>query len=136
MFRRRLLKIGSILGLLAILMTSIAPTISHALASHDRLGQALSTYCSADPAFSEAGNNAAGSDAAGNSDSSSHSGALHSQACAYCGLLAHFPLLTGSTVAFAAAVSVTKAPLPLVRAAVRAVPRFIAAQPRAPPVVS
>jgi Protein of unknown function (DUF2946) len=126
MFRRRLLKIGSILGLLAILMTSIAPTISHALASHDRLGQALSTYCSADPAFSETGN----------SDSSSHSGALHSQACAYCGLLAHFPLLTGASVAFAAAVSVTSAPLPVVRAAVRAVPRFIAAQPRAPPVVS
>ena len=126
MFRRRLLKIGSILGLLAILMTSIAPTVSHALASHDRLGQALSTYCSADPAFSETGNG----------DSSSHSDALHSQACAYCGLLAHFPLLTGSTVAFAAAVSVTDAPLPVVRAAVRAVPRFIAAQPRAPPVVS
>jgi hypothetical protein len=126
MFRRRLLKIGSILGLLAILMTSIAPTVSHALASHDRLGQALSTYCSADPAFSEAGN----------SDSSSHSGALHWQACAYCGLLAHFPILTGSTVAFAAAVSVTSAPLPVVHAAVRALPLFIAAQPRAPPVVS
>lgn len=131
MFRRRLLKIGSILGLLAILMTSIAPTISHALASHDRLGQALSTYCSADPAFSEAGDNKAG-----NSDSSSHSGALHSQACAYCGLLAHFPILTGSTVAFAAAVSVTSASLPVVHAAVRAVPLFIAAQPRAPPAVS
>ena len=131
MFRRRLLKIGSILGLLAILMTSIAPTISHALASHDRLGQALSTFCSADPAFSEAGN-----DAADNSDSSSHSGALHSQACAYCGLLAHLPIVTGSSAAFAAAVSVTSAPLPVVRAAVRAAPRFIAAQPRAPPVVS
>ncbi|SOE94221.1 Protein of unknown function [Burkholderia sp. D7] len=126
MFRRRLLKIGSILGLLAILMTSIAPTVSHALASHDRLGQALSTYCSADPGFSEPGN----------SDSSSHSGALHWQACAYCGLLAHFPVLTGSTVAFAAAVLVTGAPLPVVRAAVRALPLFIAAQPRAPPVVS
>jgi hypothetical protein len=131
MFRRRLLKIGSILGLLAILMTSIAPTVSHALASHDRLGQALSTYCSADPAFSEAGDNEAG-----NGDSSSHSGALHWQACGYCGLLAHFPILTGSTVAFAAAVSVTSAPLPVVRAAVRAVPLFTAAQPRAPPVVS
>jgi hypothetical protein len=126
MFRRRLKKIGSILGLLAILMTSIAPTISHALAAHDRLGQALSTYCSADPAFSEPGN----------ADPSSHSGALHWQACAYCSLLAHFPILTGSTVAFAAAVSVTNAPLPVVRAAVRAVPLFIAAQPRAPPVVS
>jgi len=126
MFRRRLLKIGSILGLLAILMTSIAPTVSHALASHDRLGQALSTYCSADPAFSEAGN----------SDSSPHSGAPHWQACAYCGLLAHFPVLTGSTVAFAAAVPVTRAPLSVVRAAVRALPHFIAAQPRAPPVVS
>jgi Protein of unknown function (DUF2946) len=128
MFRRRLKKIGSILGLLAILMTSIAPTISHALAAQDRLGQALSTYCSADPAFSVS--------EPGNADSSSHSGALHWQACAYCGLLAHFPILTGSTVAFAAAVSVTGAPLPVVHAAVRALPLFIAAQPRAPPVVS
>jgi Protein of unknown function (DUF2946) len=127
MFRRRLLKIGSILGLLAILMTSIAPTVSHALASHDRLGQALSTYCSADPGFSETAN----------SERSSHSsGAMHWQACAYCGLLAHFPILTGSTVAFAAAVSVTDAPIPLVRAVVRALPLFIAAQPRAPPVIS
>lgn len=130
MFRRRLLKIGSILGLLAILMTSIAPTVSHALASHDRLGQALSTYCSADPAFSEAGN----SDS--RNDTSSHSSALHWQACGYCGLLAHFPVLTGSTVAFAAVVPVTSAPLSMVRATVRALPLFIAAQPRAPPVVS
>jgi hypothetical protein len=38
-------------------MTSIAPTVSHALASHDRLGQALGTYCSADSAFNESGNN-------------------------------------------------------------------------------
>jgi hypothetical protein len=127
MFRRRLLKIGSILGLLAILMTSIAPTVSHALASHDRLGQALSTYCSADPAFSQTEN----------ADPSSHSsGAMHWQACAYCGLLAHFPVLTGSTVAFAASVSSTRVPSPLVRTAVRALALFTAAQPRAPPVIS
>lgn len=133
MFRRRLMKIGSILGLLAILMTSIAPTVSHALASHDRLRQALSTYCSADPAFSEAGNNDSPNDSP---NSSSHSGALHWQACGYCGLLAHFPILTGSTVAFVAAVPATVAPLPVVRATVRALPLFIAAQPRAPPVAS
>jgi hypothetical protein len=127
MFRRRLLKIGSILGLLAILMTSIAPTVSHALASHDRLGQALSTYCSADPAFSQTEN----------ADPSSHSsGAMHWQACAYCGLLAHFPVLTGSTVAFAASVSSIRVPSPLVRTAVRALALFTAAQPRAPPVIS
>jgi hypothetical protein len=125
MFRRRLQKIGSILGLLAILMTSIAPTVSHALASHDRLGQALSTYCSAEPGFNESGN----------STPSSHSGALHWQACAYCGLLAHFPILTGTTVAFAAAVSVTSTRLPVVRTAIRALPLFTAAQPRAPPAI-
>lgn len=126
MFRRRLLKLGSLLGLLAILMTSIAPAVSHALASHDRLGQALSTYCSADPAFSEAGN----------SHPTPHSDALHGQACGYCGLLAHFPILTGSTVAFAAVVSDTSAPLPVVRVVVRALPLFTNAQPRAPPLVS
>jgi hypothetical protein len=134
MFRRRLMKIGSILGLLAVLMTSIAPTVSHALASHDRLGDALSTYCSADPAFSEAGNDDSPNTPSNNS--SSHSSALHWQACGYCGLLAHFPVLSASTVAFAAAVPVTRAPLSVVRATVRALPLFIAAQPRAPPVVS
>lgn len=107
-------------------MTSIAPTVSHALASHDRLGQALGTYCSADSAFNESGNN----------HPSPHSDALQGQACGYCGLLAHFPILTGSTVAFAAVVSGNSAPHPVVRVAVRALPLFAAAQPRAPPLVS
>ena len=49
MLRLRLQKIGSLLGLLAILMSTLAPTVSQALAAHDRLGQALATYCSADP---------------------------------------------------------------------------------------
>jgi hypothetical protein len=115
MFRRRLLKIGSIPGLLAILMTWNAPTVSHALASHDRLGQALSTYCSADPAFT---------------DAATVTPPRTPVRCigrlgAYYGLLAHLPVLTGSTVAFAAAVPVTRAPL-VVRAAVRVLPLLIA----------
>jgi hypothetical protein len=40
MLRLRLQKIGSLLGLLAILMSTLAPTVSQALAAHDRLGQA------------------------------------------------------------------------------------------------
>ena len=68
-------KIGSILGLLAILMSTLAPTISQALAAHDRLGQALATYCSADPANSQAAHDS----------KSPNSSAFHWQACAYCG---------------------------------------------------
>jgi hypothetical protein len=41
MFRRRLQKIGSLLGLLAILMSTLAPTVSQALAAHDRVELAL-----------------------------------------------------------------------------------------------
>jgi hypothetical protein len=107
-------------------MATLAPTVSQALASHDRLGQALDTYCSADPAFANAGSGA----------SSPHSAPLHWQACAYCSLLAHSPLLTGSTA------SLVEAPsdFPLVSVVARndiCVPSVsLAAQPRAPPALS
>jgi hypothetical protein len=78
------------------------------------------------PTFSQAGDNT----------SSPHSAALHWQACAYCGLLAHFPLLTGSTPAFAAARPDFPLPVVIARTAVRAQLIFTAAQPRAPPAFS
>jgi hypothetical protein len=126
MFSIRLQKIGSLLGLLAILMSTLAPTISQARAAHDRLGQALSTYCSAD----------ADTRAGSNDGKSSDPAALHWQACAYCGMLAHVPVLPGSAHAFVAMQSVTRAPDNATHHEVRVPLLYTAAQPRAPPVLS
>ncbi|MGF6721617.1 hypothetical protein P3T43_000964 [Paraburkholderia sp. GAS41] len=124
MLRLRLQKIGSLLGLLAILMSTLAPTISQALAAHDRLGNALATYCSADPADSPLAHDS----------KSSHSSAFHWQACAYCGTLAHAPVLPGTASVFAAELSVTRAPVALTRVTAYVPLFYSAAQPRAPPV--
>jgi hypothetical protein len=114
MLRLRLQKIGSLLGLLAILMTTLAPAISQVLAADDRLGQALATYCSADldagPVLPDG--------------RSSHSPAFHWQACAYCGMFAHLPVLPGVATVFVASVAIYFPPF------------YTAAQPRAPPVFS
>lgn len=126
MLRLRLQKIGSWLGLLAILMSTLAPTVSQALAAHDRLGQALATYCSAEPDNSPAAHDG----------KSPHSPAFHWQACAYCGMLAHAPVLPGTATVFAAAVSVVRAPIVTTRVAIHVPLVYTAAQPRAPPVFS
>jgi hypothetical protein len=127
MFRRRLQKIGSLLGLLAILMSTLAPTVSQALAAHDRVELALAAYCTAQPASAEAGEG---------QSPESHA-LLHWQACAYCGLLAHVPVLPGVPATFAAAtLTATRAPVLAQREEVRAAPLFTAAQPRAPPARS
>ncbi|MEQ5842250.1 DUF2946 domain-containing protein [Paraburkholderia acidicola] len=126
MSRIRLLKLGSLLGLLAILMSTFAPTISQALAAHDRLGQALATYCSADTSAS----------ASPQDNPPAHGAALHWQACAYCGLLAHLPVLPGTTTSFAASRSVAPALVLVVQNEVRPLLAYTAAQPRAPPAFS
>lgn len=126
MLRLRLQKIGSLLGLLAILMSTLAPTVSQALAAHDRLGQALATYCSADPDNSQVEK----------ADKSSHAPVWHWQACAYCGMLAHAPVLPGTATVFAAELSVARAPVLVTRDAIHIPLVYTAAQPRAPPVLS
>jgi hypothetical protein len=125
MLRLRLQKIGSWLGLLAILMSTLAPTVSQALAAHDRLGEALATYCSAEP-----------DNASATQDSKhSHSPAFHWQACAYCGMLAHAPVLPGTVSTFAAAISVARAPIVATSNTLHVPLFYTAAQPRAPPLV-
>ncbi len=114
------------LGLLAILMATLAPAVSQSLASHDRLGQALNTYCSADPAFTNAGTGTP----------SPHSAPLHWQACAYCSLLAHSPLLSGSTATLASAASNFALAAIVAHDDIRARLVFTTAQPRAPPLLS
>jgi len=119
MLRLRLQKLGSILGLLAILMSTLAPTISQALASQHRLDNALTTYCSAD--------------AAAPAGDRSHPANAHWEACAYCGLLLHTPVLPGAPATFIAAATVAHAPDTAVRIEVRATEIHTAAFPRAPP---
>jgi hypothetical protein len=126
MLRLRLQKIGSWLGLLAILMSTLAPTVSQALAAHDRLGNALATYCSADPDSSPVAHDG--------KPSQPH--AFHWQACAYCGMFAHAPVLPGTATVFTAALSIARAPVVESHDAVYVPHFYTAAQPRAPPAFS
>ncbi len=123
MLRLRLQKLGSILGLLAILMTTLAPTVSQALAARHRLADALATYCTAD---------ATDTDSAPDGDGS-HPVTLHMEACAYCGLLLHAPILPGTTPAMVTTTLVVRAPVLISRSEVRASLIYTAALPRAPP---
>ncbi|WP_207005654.1 DUF2946 domain-containing protein [Trinickia mobilis] len=126
MFRRRFQKIGSLLGLLAILMSTFAPTVSQALAARDRVDLALEAYCTAQPASADAGDG---------QSPESHA-LLHWQACAYCGFFAHVPVLPGVPATFAATLTATRAPVVALHVEVRAAPLFTAALPRAPPARS
>src|ERR1700760_4395320 len=89
MLRRHLQKIGSILGLLAILMATLAPTVTQALSAHDRLNVALAERCSVLQG------------AADSEHGPAHPLTFHWQACGYCGLLAHFPVVPPAGVVFA-----------------------------------
>jgi hypothetical protein len=126
MLRVHLQKLGSLLGLLAILMSTLAPTVSQVLVSDHLLGDALTTYCS----------ESSGADASMHDGKPAHSDALHWQACAYCGLLAHVPTLPSVAIAFASLLLIVRAPLPDAPAGVPARFAHTAAQPRAPPVFS
>jgi hypothetical protein len=91
-------KIGSILGLCAILLTVFAPLISQSLRARDPLDYALASLCSAqDPGGPLATLPSARSpgDPAGSS-SRGNPGHSHGDACAYCGFAAHFPALASA----------------------------------------
>jgi hypothetical protein len=126
MYRVRFRKLGSLLGLLAILMVTLAPAVSQVLASHHRLSDALTTYCSAESDV-----------AAPDHDSKPpHSVAAHWQVCPYCSLIAHVPALPGSPVALALPQRSAPIRIAIESTAVRAGVAHTAAQPRAPPVFS
>ncbi|GBH26264.1 DUF2946 domain-containing protein [Burkholderia vietnamiensis] len=122
MLSRRLRKIVSLIGMLAILMTTLAPTISQALTTQHRVDALPAGYCTAGPSDADHGHAA-----------SSKSLPAHLQACGYCSLLAHTPALPAPELTFAA----NLAPLQH-REATRfeSLPRALpltVAQPRAPP---
>ncbi|RQZ11516.1 DUF2946 domain-containing protein [Burkholderia sp. Bp9031] len=125
MLSRRLRKIVSLIGMLAILMTALAPTISQALTTQDRVDALLAGYCTAAPA---------GSDHAG--DSSSKSLQAHLQACGYCSLLAHTPALPAPELTFAANIHPLQHREATRFESLRRTLPLTAAQPRAPPFAS
>ncbi|BAX62630.1 DUF2946 domain-containing protein [Burkholderia stabilis] len=123
LFRRR---IGSILGLLAILMATLAPTISQSLSSERQFDAVSGAFCTAQN----------GADVAGPDHASLPEKAVHWQACAYCGLLADMPALLGGTSGFVPTDwQIQSKPAPAFQTP-HSVFHFAAAQPRAPPFSS
>ena len=131
LMRRRLVrKFGSLIGLLAILMTALAPAVSQALAAGTQPETILSAFCSA-----------AGSHTPHTLQTrtdkpipSQHSAAGHWDACGYCNLAAHSPAAPPCASAYQA--RATSGPLPD-NAPAQPFPPYapvFAAQPRAPPV--
>ncbi|HEV3104987.1 MAG TPA: DUF2946 domain-containing protein [Trinickia sp.] len=136
MLGRRLRKIGSLFGLLAILLSTFAPTVSQTLAAHRRdvVDALLAAYCTASP---NAVDGRAAFDGAAQRSSSSTDGALpHLQACAYCGFFAHLPVLPGAPQTFAVTLAAVSAPAEPQQTRAYSARRIGLAQPRAPPAVS
>ncbi|RKP47534.1 DUF2946 domain-containing protein [Trinickia fusca] len=127
MVRLRLERIGCLLGLLAILMATLAPTISQAMAARTRVDALAATYCSAQQSGT----------ADGTGNRSSTDGALaHLQACGYCHLFAHAPVLPTPELSFDAVVWVIQARVTARYESLRRVAPLTAARPRAPPFLA
>ncbi len=119
-------KLGSLLGLFAILMATLAPTVSQGIAAHRGASGYLDALCStqATPVSTTT------------QQSDSQSMASHMQACGYCSLLAHLPLLPTVAPTFALIVWVIQHRVATRFESVRRIVTYTAAQPRAPPVLS
>ena len=148
-------KIGSWLGLLAILMTTLAPTISQTLAAHHHADATMGEHChmasmddmasmsgmqmqdDASEASQSAANPPDGSDA---SNPASNPASKHAQmsgdACGYCSLLAHLPVMPSVGMLFVAAVRARQHAVATRFESVRRVEPLTFAQPRAPPLAS
>ncbi|MFM0140672.1 DUF2946 domain-containing protein [Caballeronia grimmiae] len=128
-------KIGGLLGLLAILMAMFAPTVSQILAS--TRGDVAMTGAhhpmSSMSSMSSMASMASMHDHA--LDGNSHHGSSMSdgQACGYCGLLAHMPVIPGVPATFAVTVRAIEHPVATRFESVRLVEPLTPAQPRAPP---
>ncbi len=116
-------KPGSWLGLLAILLIALAPTVSQLLAQHGRLDRILDTYCSASPIERAVESHA----------HAGHAAASHWEACPYCGLFAHVPVLPGVAHVPLGAVAPTLFLVWPAAHAARLAPLFSRARARAPP---
>ncbi|SMG20991.1 Protein of unknown function [Paraburkholderia susongensis] len=169
MFNRLHLKIGSWLGLAAILMAALAPTISHTLAAHVDdavMSAALCRAASMDatdamddmsamqstspmrmqmPAQDAAPQDthatadtadAADTPAAPGDSPSKHTQMSDGDACGYCSLLAHLPVMPSVETLFVTAVRARQQSATARFESVRRVAPLTFAQPRAPPFTS
>ncbi|MFP4889637.1 DUF2946 domain-containing protein [Paraburkholderia sp. EG304] len=155
MLNRRHRKIGSWLGLLAILLTTLAPTISQTLAAHRHADAMTGEHCrmaSMDDMVSMPGmrmqdgtpeatqttanppDNADDSADAGN-PTDKHA-QMSGDACGYCSLLAHLPVMPSVGMLFVAAVRARQHTAATRFDSVRHVEPLTFAQPRAPPSAS
>ncbi|WP_179405523.1 DUF2946 domain-containing protein [Burkholderia guangdongensis] len=142
MLSRRRLKIGAFLGIFAILLSVVAPTISQTLrsASTEATLHALHAHHEhhahhahhMHPA-AQAVRPAIAGFAAHHHGSDSSPGC---DACPYCGLIAHTPALPGAAVAFGIAAQPAGFAAPVMAAAFRPYTVLTLAQPRAPPASS
>ncbi|MBN3757626.1 DUF2946 domain-containing protein [Paraburkholderia sp. Tr-20389] len=119
-------KIGSIIGLLAILMATLAPTVSQAIAAKRGAYDPAAALCSAQTASP--------ADAQEDNPTDTHTLASHWHACGYCSLLTHVPVLPASPSAFALTVTVISQRVATRFESVALIAPFEAAQPRAPPI--
>jgi hypothetical protein len=114
-------RLGSWIGLLAILMATLAPTISHLLAAN-RLPDVL---CSVRAANDDGGH-----------ESPQHSITGLGDDCGYCSLFAHMPVVPAIEAPFVAiAWAIEHRKLTRIKS-VRRLEPLTASQPRAPPVLS
>jgi hypothetical protein len=152
---RFLRKIGSWLGLFAILMATLAPTISHTLAAHaddDAMPDAhcamasmasMSSMPSMDDGMAAmqddatlASHTAATTGTPSGDSTSKHAQTSDGDACGYCSLLAHFPAMPNVGTLFVAAVRARQHAVATRFESVRRVEPLTFAQPRAPPLTS
>ncbi|WP_322083714.1 DUF2946 domain-containing protein [Burkholderia sp. BCC1972] len=117
---------GSILGLLAILMATLAPTVSQSLSSERQFDAVSGALCTARN----------GADIATPDHSPLPENAAHWQACAYCGLLADIPALLGGATGFVPIDSAVYRASATPFQTLHGTFHFAAAQPRAPPFSS
>ncbi|MGU7773886.1 DUF2946 domain-containing protein [Burkholderia sp. MR1-5-21] len=126
----RRLKIGAYLGMLAILLNVVAPTVSQVLRdAHDGVEHHAHHLHHHHPAVEVA------LDAHAGHHHDSDSSPL-CDACPYCGLIAHSPALPSVAVVSSVAPLSRVFPPPFIAAAFRPYTVQTPAQPRAPPALS
>jgi hypothetical protein len=121
-------KIGSLLGLLAILMATLAPTISHALAA-DHPGNGMQDEHCSMPSMQ-------GASADKKPDTDKHTQMSDGDDCPYCSLLAHMPAVPIVQALFATTVRLTQHQVATRFESVVRVEPHTFVQPRAPPILS
>jgi len=121
-------KIGSLLGLLAILMATLAPTASHILAANIANDGMQDEHCPM-----QSMQDAPADDTP---DADKHTQMSDGQDCGYCNLLVHMPAVPTVQALFAITVRLTQHQVATrFESVVRAEP-YTFVQPRAPPVLS